>query len=134
MKLKDPRPELREDSELWLDMLVQAEKYSGQLVGNLYEMRHQGTRIRHGQHGYVMYPDAGQDVDQYRESRDRLLGPYREQLRDILAYLLAEFHKLGKPPRGECSEVGYCRWLDDCDMYPFIEQGIWLCRNRVGRN
>lgn len=138
MTHKDPRPDLTADSEAWVDMMVQAEKYSHQLVSNLIEMRKWGTRIRHGKSGYIMVPEMGgknwPSMEAYQEYRDRLLGPYREQIMEILAYLLVEFVKLGKPPREECANSAHCRWLEDCDMYPFIEQGVWLCRERIKNN
>lgn len=88
---KDPRPDLEEDSNLWCQAFIQAEKFSLQLAKNLWELRNWGTRIKRGQKGFVIRPDIDEEgirawpnEEMYRKHSARLLGPFRGQVKEIL--------------------------------------------------
>jgi len=88
----DPRPDLEEDSNLWLQFIIQAEKFSMKFAQNVYDMRGYGTRIRKGEIGYILYPEidntgtisAWDSMATYQKYRDKLLGPYRKWVKEIL--------------------------------------------------
>lgn len=91
---QDPRPDLEEDSNLWLQMFIDADKVSKQLVKNLWDMRVWGTRIVKGKGGYILRPEidpdgvkAWPDKQTYEKWRDKLLIPYKAQIGEILKNL-----------------------------------------------
>lgn len=91
---QDPRPDLEEDSMLWLQAFVEAGKVNSKLVKNLWEMRNWGTRIIQGKNGFVLRPDidpegiqAWPDKQTYEKWRNRLLLPYKAQIIELLKNL-----------------------------------------------
>jgi hypothetical protein len=91
---QDPRPDLENDSLLWLQMFIDASKYSKKLLKNLWDMRVWGTRIIKGRAGFVLRPDvdpegvkAWPDKQTYEKWRNKLLMPYRAQIAVILKNL-----------------------------------------------
>ncbi|OPY59150.1 MAG: hypothetical protein A4E55_00367 [Pelotomaculum sp. PtaU1.Bin035] len=91
---EDPRKDLEEDSNLWCQMLAEADKVSDQLRKNLWDMRTWGTRIVRGKTQFVLRPDidptgakAWPDREMYEEWRDKLLKPYAKQIGEILKNL-----------------------------------------------
>ena len=91
---QDPRPDLEDDSMLWLQMLAEAYKFSKQLQENLWGMRNWGTRLIKGRKGFVLRADVDEDGMQawpdlatYEKWRDRLLVPYKPQIAEILKRL-----------------------------------------------
>lgn len=92
----DPRPDLEEDSNLWLQLFIEADKSNEQLRKNLWEMRNWGTRIVRGKTQFVLKPDidedgirAWPDMETYEKWRDRLLLPHKKQVGEILKKLFA---------------------------------------------
>jgi hypothetical protein len=94
--VKDPRPDLVDDSELWAALLELAGYRSGELFGALHGMRCMGTRIRRASKGYVyiLRPDidptgclAWETEEQYKEARDKWLKPHSEILKELLTGL-----------------------------------------------
>jgi hypothetical protein len=91
---EDPRPDLEEDSNLWLQLFIEAEKTSAQLKENLYKMRNWGTRIVRGKTQFILRPDidedgirAWPDQETYEKWRDRLLVPHKKQIAEMLKRL-----------------------------------------------
>lgn len=92
---KDPRPDLEGDSDLWLQVIIEAEKVSIEFAKAVYDMRSYGTRLKKGKTGYIIYPEIDttctvsiwNSMETYRKYRDKLLGPYRKQLKEIFENL-----------------------------------------------
>ena len=100
--ITDPRPDLTEDSALWVTFLTLARAESRQLYGNLHGFRCAGTRLVKATSGqlagmYVMRPDVdpsggGWDsVEMYEEFKIKYLKPMEPQLLKALADLNREF-------------------------------------------
>lgn len=91
-KYEDPRPDLEDDSDLWLQVIIQAEKRSLEFAQNIYDLRGYGTRIQRGKTEFFISPiiddtgtkSAWTSKEIYLKYRDKLLGPYRQWIREIL--------------------------------------------------
>ena len=89
--IQDPRPDLEEDSMLWLQLFAAAREVDKHLQKNLWEMRNWGTRIREVNGRFVLRPDIGPDTsltwpdkETYERWRDKLLAPYKVQLGELM--------------------------------------------------
>lgn len=98
----DPRPELSDDSELWVMLLTLAQQHTGDLQfwGTLQGFRCLGTRIRQITGGSLALrphigPDGFDDSTEYEKLRDRWLKPYKGQLIDLMKMLRLEAEKKG---------------------------------------
>jgi hypothetical protein len=91
----DPRPDLAEDSELWLWLLVEADTISGKLFEVLHGFRCGGARIRQGKTGYIIRPELDQTGKtsiwktqrDYEKERDRWLRPFIKEISVLLKNL-----------------------------------------------
>ncbi len=93
----DPRPDLGEDSALWVRLMSLAYVADPELAGSLHGMRCCGTRLQRTPCGIVMQPDidpSGRDgwpsIDAYRKARERWLIPHADTVRALLRRLAAE--------------------------------------------
>lgn len=90
---EDPRPDMPEDSFLWLQMFVDADRISPEFYQHLLYMRSAGTRIVTGKSGgFVIRPEIGGkgtwlNEAQYKEYAARWLAPHRNEIIKILANL-----------------------------------------------
>jgi hypothetical protein len=91
---QDPRPDLEEDSMLWLQVFAAADQVSKKLQENLWNMRNWGTRIKEIQGRFVLRPDISPetsltfpDKETYERWRNKLLAPYKEALGEIMKNL-----------------------------------------------
>lgn len=95
----DPRPDLSEDSSLWVSFLTLAARESRQLYANLHGFRCAGTRLVKATSGqlagmYVLRPDidptgdrAWESLDLYKEFKQKYLKPMETQLLKVLGEL-----------------------------------------------
>lgn len=90
----DPRPDIDNDSELWVTLLVEADKMDPKLWGALLGFRCIGARLLpvEGSDAYVLRPhidpsgDCGfRSEQEYGDERARWLIPHAAQLRLLLA-------------------------------------------------
>lgn len=92
---RDPRPDLSEDSELWLWLLVEADTISGKLFEVLHGFRCGGARIRKGSKGYIIRPELDptgkisiwRTQRDYEKERDRWLRPFIKEISVLLKNL-----------------------------------------------
>lgn len=89
----DPRPDLAEDSELWLWLLVEADTISGKLFEVLHGFRCGGARIRQNTAGaYVIRPELDPTGEisiwrtrrDYEKERDIWLKPFIKEISVLL--------------------------------------------------
>ena len=88
----DPRPDLAEDSALWVRFLELAEKQDPMLAGTLHGFRCLGTRLRQGRSGYVLRPEIDPirgwlSQAEYEKERDKWLMPHISTIKDLLKQL-----------------------------------------------
>lgn len=89
---QDPRPDFTEDSDLWVILLVEADKIDVKLWDALLGFRCVGTRLFPTENGcYVIRPhidptgDCGwKSVEEYKAEAARWLKPFGEQLKKLL--------------------------------------------------
>lgn len=89
---EDPRPDMPEDSFLWLQLFAMAGEISPELCQNLIYVRSPGSRIVKNKYGsYVIRPYIDQEGGkgwlseaQYREYAGKWLGLYQEELKKLL--------------------------------------------------
>jgi hypothetical protein len=98
----DPRPDLAEDSQLWVLLLTLAQLHTGNLEfwGTLQGFRCMGTRIKTLPGGNLALrpligPDGFESSIEYEKLRDRWLKPYRGVLVDLMKLLRLEADKKG---------------------------------------
>jgi hypothetical protein len=92
---EDPRPDMPEDSFLWLQLFVMASEIRPELCQNLIYMRSPGSRIVKNKYsGYVIRPaidgkgsHGWLSEAQYKEYAEKWLGLHREELKELLARL-----------------------------------------------
>ena len=92
---RDPRPDFQEDSELWVVLLIEADKVNVRLWDALLGFRCVGTRLFSTADGsYVIRPhidlsgDCGwRSVEEYKAEAARWLGPFGEQVKLLLRNL-----------------------------------------------
>jgi hypothetical protein len=93
--MKDPRPDLAGDSELWTMLLQMARDKSLELASNLHGMRCCGLRLDRRREGFVLRPDMDPntskwpDKESYLADRDRWLMPYAKEIDELLQQLKA---------------------------------------------
>ncbi len=90
--LTDPRPDLVEDSALWVRFLELAGEKDKQLAGTLHGFRCQGTRIVLGRSGYVLRPELDPEKgwnsqQEYERMREKWLKPHIEKIAQLLKKL-----------------------------------------------
>ena len=88
----DPRPDLAEDSALWVRFLELAGEKDKQLAWTLHGFRCQGTRIVLGRSGYVLRPELDpikgwNSQQEYERMRDKWLKPHIEKIAQLLKKL-----------------------------------------------
>lgn len=90
----DPRPDIDDDSELWVTLLVEADKQEPKLWGALLGFRCIGARLLpvEGSDAYVLRPhidpsgDCGfRSQEEYRDEAERWLRPHAAQFKLLLA-------------------------------------------------
>lgn len=90
--MTDPRPDLAEDSALWVRFLELAGEKDKQLAWTLHGFRCQGTRLRQGRSGYVLRPELDPTKgwtsrQEYEKERDRWLMPHISVIAELLKRL-----------------------------------------------
>lgn len=95
--LTDPRPDLKEDSQLWERLLALALAEDKALAEALFAIRWGGSRLVEIKGHYAIRPQVGpggwlQKKD-YEEVRDIWLAPYKEQVAGLLRRLKAASSK-----------------------------------------
>ena len=90
--LTDPRPDLAEDSALWVRFLDLAGEKDKQLAGTLHGFRCQGTRIVQGKKGYLLRPGLDptkgwKNRQEYEKERDKWLMPHISVIAELLKRL-----------------------------------------------
>lgn len=95
--ITDPRPDLKEDHQLWEDLLLRATLHSEELAGHLHGLRGGGTRIRKAKGWYVLRPDidptgrvAWERKEDYEELRDKYLKPHLDVIVQLLKAMTKE--------------------------------------------
>jgi len=90
----DPRPDMPEDSFLWLQFFAEIDKTNPQLYEYLKYMRTAGTRIVQGKSQYVLRPDIDPEgakswasEKMYEEYRDKWLMPHKDLIKEKLKNL-----------------------------------------------
>lgn len=88
----DPRPDLAEDSALWVRFLELAGEKDKQLAWTLHGFRCQGTRIVQGKKGYLLRPELDptkgwKNRQEYEKERDRWLMPHIDVIAELLKKL-----------------------------------------------
>ena len=98
--LRDPRPDLEADSELWQELLAgcyEAENKSGYLTGILHGFRCGGCRLEYSDSkgSYTIRPEVGghnwKSEQEYNDLRDSWLKPHADRIRQALALLPAPY-------------------------------------------
>lgn len=91
---QDPRPDIDDDSELWVTLPVEADKLEPKLWGALLGFRCIGARLLpvEGTEAYALRPyidpsgDCGfRSQEEYRDEAERWLRPHEAQLKFLLA-------------------------------------------------
>ena len=112
--LKDPRPDIDGDSQLWVTLFVEAERNTPKLADALFGFRCVGARLVQTDSGYVLRPHIDEsgncgfrDWAEYREQTDKWLKPYRLSMKNLLANLeAARKHWWGEmPPKKETTAI-----------------------------
>ncbi len=88
----DPRPDMTEDSGLWIRLLDLAEQYHPGLAESLVQMRQHGTRLKKlPAGGYGLRPQVSKaywpSVEAYKAKAAKLLKPYHKELTGLLGRL-----------------------------------------------
>jgi hypothetical protein len=77
LPLRDPRPDLTEDSHLWTALLELTDEYDEELSSILNGFRCGGTRLKFGDSRWVLRPDVGpggwRSLDEYNEAKEKYL-------------------------------------------------------------
>ncbi|WP_371366268.1 hypothetical protein SRRS_07030 [Sporomusa rhizae] len=92
---QDPRPDFQEDSDLWVILLIEADKVDVKLWDALLGFRCVGTRLFPTEGGgYVIRPhidptgDCGwKSIEEYKAEAARWLAPFGEQVKELLKNL-----------------------------------------------
>lgn len=93
--IADPRPDLKEDSELWTAILKNAARSNLELYGILHGFRCMGTRLKHNSKGnVVLRPDidptgarAWASQQEYDQAKNRYLVPHHAEITELLSEL-----------------------------------------------
>jgi hypothetical protein len=89
--LADPRPELKEDSGLWEQLLALAVARDEGLAEALFALRWGGSRLVQINGQYAIRPQIGPGCwlkkEDYEDVRDIWLAPYKEQVAELLRRL-----------------------------------------------
>ena len=86
----DPRPDLKEDSALWVKFLTAAwNPDNSDLYFTLHGFRCNSLRLVRGSQGYVLRPEFDErsgfsDEQDYREARDKYLVPHSGEIGRLL--------------------------------------------------
>ena len=91
----DPRPDLVEDSSLWLRLIVAADRYDPELCKKVWDFRGYGTLLVKGESGYYMRPlltseSVWNTLGEFYHHLEKFFGQYREELRELLRSLERE--------------------------------------------
>lgn len=96
--LTDPRPDLREDSKLWEQLLALAVEMDGALAEALFAIRWGGSRLVQINGQYAIRPQIGPGCwlrkEDYEDVRDIWLTPHKEQVAELLRRLKAVSQKV----------------------------------------
>lgn len=93
--VSDPRPDLKEDSSLWLTLLGRVD-HSGDdsLLGTLLAVRCEGATLEEKGKNYVIRPvidptgyKGWRSQKDYAAFRDKWMEPYRKKIADLLKTL-----------------------------------------------
>lgn len=92
---EDPRPDMPEDSFIWLQLFAAADEISPRFCQNLIYIRSPGSRMVKGKSGnYVIRSEIDNqgvhgwlNESQYKEYAKKWLEPYREELKALLTRL-----------------------------------------------
>ncbi|MFW5987865.1 MAG: hypothetical protein ACOCQA_00330 [bacterium] len=81
----DPRPDLSEDHEYWIQVLKVAEKYDSQTYGNLHGFRCVGCRLEYidGQFKLKPGPNSWPDHETWMKDREKYLLPYKSIIKKV---------------------------------------------------
>lgn len=87
--MRDPRPDLSEDSENWTRFLNLVKSKNEMLAGTLYGFRCCGLRLYREKIGYVLKPefnniDGWKDKTEYEKDKEKWLLPHKTELIDLL--------------------------------------------------
>jgi hypothetical protein len=88
--MRDPRPDLRYDSQEWTTLLTMAETQDDMLAGVLHGFRCAGLRLHRGAKGYVFRPEFDPESSLWKTKQaydadsKKWLVPY---LKDIVGLL-----------------------------------------------
>ena len=74
----------KEDSDLWLDLFMYADRIDEDLAARLVYLRNSGTQLKpHKKYGYKLVPVIGdhgwESMEQYKQE-SQCLNPYKKQL------------------------------------------------------
>ncbi|MCF8002008.1 MAG: hypothetical protein K9K76_09150 [Halanaerobiales bacterium] len=86
----DPRPDIKEDHNLWQLVLKKAEKTSKQLYGNLHGFRIAECRLVLAENGLNLVPDGAinkigewKNKTEWQQDRQKYLIPFKKEIRNI---------------------------------------------------
>lgn len=83
------------------------------------------------QGGNVML-DMPWSIPQTPDPARYILGQIKRRKTEVLVHLLQEQGSPVSLARKECYDTGHCRRFEyNCDLYPVMFPGTWLCRERV---
>ncbi len=95
--LNDPRPDLREDSRLWEQLLALTVEMDEPLGEALFAMRWAGSRLVTVNGHYAIRPQVGPGCwlkkEDYEDVRDIWLAPHKDQVAELLRRLKAASQK-----------------------------------------
>ena len=81
----DPRPDLKEDADLWNKVLKAAEKLKGEVYGILHGFRIKGAKLKLKDSGIVMEPrkSGWENEQEWKSDRKKWLLPHKEKIKEI---------------------------------------------------
>lgn len=92
IEILDPRPDLIEDSKIWIKFLNMAKEKNKELGATLHGFRCCGLRLYKDKIGYILRPEFNyhsqwKNQAEYEEYRKKWLMPYKEELIYLLNML-----------------------------------------------
>lgn len=100
----DPRPDLKEDHELWIRVLTEAYWYCQgdprleQLYSTLHGLRCGGARVQRMPAGNLKLLPGEWKEDEWKQITAKYLGPYKEEVKAILMLAQATEVKIENLP------------------------------------
>jgi len=95
--LEDPRPDLKEDSHLWQQVLPRAKNINNFMHGALHGFRAAGCRLKIEGNSLQMYhSDHWKSKQEYNQDKIEYLIPHKEEIKNLFKDIAAEIKEKDK--------------------------------------